>query len=179
MLKVTTEGKLGAYDLNLPTNVSEITNETLLYYAKDVNVADNYVLIALLCREKLSSAIIAMKQNKSASTPAVPIFIKAGKSSNDFINSMVIKDKLIIAPSDIALGNHITSTYNELTFNNVMSKFEGDGMAFQRISQYCKNNDIDDHVYFVEFKLIPAVNIKGFYREDKELTKDTTFITSK
>lgn len=179
MLKVTAEGKLGAYELNLPTKISEITTDDLLYYAKDVNVADNYVLIGLLCREKLSSAIIAMKQNKAANTPAVPLFIKAGRSTNDFVNSMITKDKLIVAPSDIALGNHVTSTYNELTFNNIMSKFDGDGMAFQRISQYCKENNIDDHVYFVEFKLIPAVNIKGFYREDKEIKPNTTFIISK
>lgn len=164
MLKVTADGKHGAYELNLFTSISEVTPSYLNYLAKDIHVADNYVLVALLCREKLTNAIIAMKQNKPANTPTIPVFVKAGHSNNDFIESINPCDKLIVAPSDIAMGNHVTSTHNEFSFNNVMSKFEGDGNAFQRIANQIKEDKAPEEVYFIEFKLIPAVNVKGYYK---------------
>lgn len=164
MLKVTADGKHGAYELSLFTSISEVTPSYLTCVTKDIHVADNYVLVALLCREKLTNAIIAMKQNKPANTPTIPVFVKAGHTTNDFIESIKTCDKLVVAPSDIAMGNHINAAYNEFSFNNVMSKFDGDGSAFQRIANQIKTDNAPEEVYFIEFKLIPAVNIKGYYR---------------
>lgn len=177
MLKVTTNGKLGAYEMNLFTSISEVTPSYLSDVTRNIYVADNYILVALLCREKLSSAIIAMKQNKPANTPTIPVFVKAGHIENSFMKSIAPCDKLIIAPSDVAMGNHVNAQYNEFSFNNVMSKFDGDGTAYQRIAQQIKDSGESDEVYFIEFKLIPAVNIKGYYRKTPTDNVPANYVT--
>lgn len=69
-------------------------------------------------------------------------------------------DKIVIAPSDIAMGHHVSCPKNMITINNILEYCDGDKEAYQRaigISQHC---------YYLEFKIVPNCNIHGNYKEE-------------
>ena len=161
MLKFKTNGKAGAFELNLPTSLSEITSDYLKDVTSDIRVADNYSLIGICYREAFSTIIFANNtKKKNLTTAIVPLFIKSGKTNIDFINNIEVGDKLIIAPSQIALGHHVVATRNLITINNILNCIEGDNKIYQEAlkeSQQC---------YFLEFKLVPNVDIVGVYKDN-------------
>uniref|UniRef100_A0AAU8MIY3 Uncharacterized protein n=1 Tax=Geladintestivirus 5 TaxID=3233137 RepID=A0AAU8MIY3_9CAUD len=177
MLKFEVNGKYGTVLMNLPTKLSEITPEYLNEVTSNVVVADNYSLIGILYRESLASVILANnRKQKNITTAIVPIFIKSGVTNTEYIKQMSCGDKIIIAPSDIAIGHHVTCPKNKITINNILDYCDGDKEAYQRaigISQAC---------YYLEFKIVPNCNIHGNYIEENssyqnpfiEFNSDTT-----
>lgn len=164
MLEFKTNGKRGSYKLTLPTKLSEITVEYLEAVTKDVKPADNYTLIAVCYREKLSTIIMNAKQNKAMTTAVVPIYVKRSfKDVKDINIPLSITDKVIISGSDLSLGHHVICPNNSLTINNFVSYVEGDGFAYQNALK------LNAYVYFLEFKLVPNCAIVGAY---KEINKD-------
>lgn len=162
MLKFKTNGKAGAFELNLPTSLSEITPSYLKDVTYGIQVADNYSLIGICYREAFSTIIFANNtKKKNLTTAIVPLFVKCGKSDNNFINSIDTGDKLIIAPSQIALGHHVTAPHNLITINNVLNCVDGDTKIYQEALKESKQ------CYFLEFKLVPNVDIVGVYKNDK------------
>lgn len=173
MLKFTTNGKNGSFNLNLPTSLSEITPAYLKDVTSDVLIANNYSLIAICYREAFSTVIFANNtKKKNLTTAIVPLFVKCGKNDNGFINSLNAGDKLIIAPSQIALGHHVTAPRNLITINNILSCIEGDKNIYKEALKEAKQ------CYFVEFKLVPNVDINGAYKAEAETTAtDNPFVT--
>lgn len=171
MLKFKTNGKAGAFKLNLPTSLSEITPDYLKDVTSAIQVADNYSLIGICYREAFSTIIFANNtKKKNLTTAIVPLFVKCGKSSNDFVNNISVGDKLIIAPSQIALGYHVTAPRNLITINNILNCVEGDTRIYQEAlkeSQQC---------YFLEFKLVPNVDIVGVYKNDNTIHGINPFV---
>lgn len=158
MLKFIAKGKVGTYDINLPTSINEITESYIYDVTKQVKIAPNYSLIGLIFKEKASNIALAIrKNNKKADIAVVPIFVKAGESDSNFINNLKIRQKLIVASSDIMRGYHVSTPDNQLTLNNLMTIMSGDINA---------NNTLimsDEYCYFIEFKLIPNCDIHGAY----------------
>lgn len=171
MLKFEVNSKDGKVLMNLPTKLSEITPEYLNSVTSDVVIADNYSLIGILYKESLASVILANnRKQKNITTAIVPIFVKAGNTTTDYINNISCGDKIIIAPSDIAIGHHVVCTKNKITINNIISYCEGDKTAYQRalsVSEAC---------YYLEFKIVPNCNIHGNYKNDNS-TYQNPFIT--
>lgn len=161
MLKFEVNGKHGAISMNLPTKLSEITPEYLNEVTSNVIVADNYSLIGILYRESLASIILANnRKQKNITTAIIPIFVKAGATDTEYIKNISCGDKIVIAPSDIAMGHHITCPKNVITINNILDYCDGDKEAYQLaigVSQPC---------YYLEFKLVPNCNIHGYYKEE-------------
>ena len=173
MLKFETNGKNGTFELNLPTSLNEITSEYLNDVTSAIQVADNYSLIGICYREAFSTVIFAnTNKKKNLTTAIVPLFVKHGKTDNDFINSISTGDKLIIAPSQIALGHHVAAPRNLITINNILNCIEGDTKIYHealKASEPC---------YFLEFKLVPNVDINGVYKNDSnELHANNPFVT--
>lgn len=163
MLKFLANGVNGNKVLNFPTKVEEITPEYLLNVTKDVEVADNYVLVALCYREKISTILMTARQNKKDVTSAViPLFIKSGRLSTNganeesFISKIKTGDKIIAASSQLALGHHVVCPMNTLNINNLIYYTEKDGFAYQRAV------NIQDYIHFLEFKIIPANDVIAF-----------------
>lgn len=185
MLKLDVNSKSGVYELNLPTSLYEITESYITEVTNHVKIDANYTLIGVVFREKLSTLILAARKNKKNSDISViPIFVKSGKTDSELINRLNVRDKLIISPSDIMMGYHISAPNNLLTINNFLDIVEGD------INVYNKAMSIKDYCYFIEFKLVPNCNIHGAYNqlEEKEFvspfviknydkTKDKTYNT--
>lgn len=152
-----------------PTNFREVSADFLTRVTSHVKVADNYTLVGLIYHEKLGNIIITRKQAKKSFTAGVvPVFIKSGKADNDFLNNAKVKDKLIIASTELALGNHVVCPNNSLSLDLFIKYLDQDTTLAQRYH----NNYGVSQCYFVEFKLIPNCDIKGFYSKNPFLVND-------
>ena len=172
MLTLKTSNTRGVYELNLPTSLNEIDESYITEVTSHIKVDANYTLIGLIYREKLSTLVLAATRNKKTSDIAViPIFVKAGESDSKFINSLNIKDKLIISPSDIMMGYHVSAPNNLLTINNILDLVEGDPVVNKKLM------NINEQCYFIEFKLVPNCNIHGAYEKPKVTEFVNPFVT--
>lgn len=145
---------------NLPTSLNEISAEYLKNVTADIRIADNYSLLGLVYHETLGSLIIAQKQNKKSITSGViPVFIKCGKTDNEFINNTSCKDKLIISSTQLSLGYHAAAPKNKLSLDYFYSITDKDTNLFNRY----KGSFGNELCYFVEFKIVPNCDIIGIY----------------
>lgn len=143
-----------------PTKLGEITSTYLKLVTAGVHVADNYTLVGLIYRETLGSIIIARKQSKKGLTSGViPVFIKAGNTTNDFNKKITTKSKLIIPSSALMSGHHVISPTNTLSIDMFIKYLDKDTTVAQRYN----NNYGNEECYFVEFKLVPNCEIVGYY----------------
>lgn len=159
MVKFATNGSHGSKIINLPTEVEEITPEYLKAVTDDVKIADNYVLVALCYREKLSNIIMTAKQNKnSISSSVIPLFVKSGAINNkeSFINKIKTGTKLNVSSSALSLGLHINFPKNTLNVNTLIYYIDKDAFAYKRAVE------LGCYVHFLEFKIIPANEIIAF-----------------
>lgn len=174
MVNFQTNGKNGSVILNLPTNIKEITPDYLLKITEDIKIADNYSLIALCHREKLSAFILAGKNKKNEmSTAVVPIFVKQGNTNAVFAGSINTCDKLLVAPSQLAMGLHVNVPKNTLTMGTLLNFIDGDGYAYKNALNY------KEEVYFIEFKVIPNCDIIGIYKDYNNSDFDNPFAITK
>lgn len=157
--------ELETYKYNLPTSIEDIDKDYLLKLTNHIKVADHYSLIGLVYHEKLSSLIITYKQKrKDATAGVVPIFIKTPNADSKMFEEAEVRDKCIIASSDLALGHHVYVPNNVLSLNKFLANLEGDTNAYSR----CMNDNFV--AYFVEFKIIPNSAIHGIYKKEDEET---------
>ena len=159
MLTLNVNGTQGAFTLNLPTTLSDITKEYITNVTSHIEVDANYTVVGVVFREKLSTLILASRKNKKNSDiAAIPIFVKAGKTDSELINKLDVGEKLIISPSDIMLGHHLSAPANLLTINTILNIMEGDTEVYNKVI------GIQEYCYFIEFKLVPNCNIHGAYK---------------
>lgn len=158
MLKFETNGKQGKTTIVLPTKLEELTKSYLTSVTSEIEVSDNYTLIGVCYKEKLSNIIMTSRQNKpTANIAVVPIFIKSGETTKGFVNNLNTGDKLVIAPTQIALGHHVAAPNNHITISNFLFYCEGDKEVYQKALAYSQ------YVYFLEFKIIPNCDIIASY----------------
>ena len=75
-------------------------------------------------------------------------------------------DKIIIAGTNIELGHHIVCSKNFITIENIIRIYNSD-------NDFAKCIMLDqNYYYFLDFKVVPIVDIKGFYSKKN----DDTFI---
>lgn len=155
-----------------PTKLSEITPSYLRIVTAGVHIADNYTLVGLIYRETLGSIIIARKQSKKGLTSGViPVFIKAGETTNEFNKKIAIKSKLIIPSSFLIAGHHVVSPINTLSIDTFIKYLDKDTTVAQRYN----NNYGNEECYFVEFKLVPNSDIVGYYDNSTRSIPSTYF----
>lgn len=146
---------------NFPTTISELKNNTLIDITNHIAIADNYSLIALAYKSKLSNIILMAGNNaKSAKIKVTPIFVKAGKSDIDFIKNAKVGQPIICMDSQLALGVHVSIPNNKLSldyFTKVIADSANKNVYDNKI-----NKDTQDECIFVEFKIIPNSDIIGF-----------------
>lgn len=163
MITFNVNGKRGTKSISLPSKLSEVTPEYLLEVSKSIKIANDYSLIAIVYKESPSTLILtANSKKKEATASIVPVFVKSGDSDSNFIKDIKAGDKIIISPSDIALGHHVSAPANTITITNVLSYLEGDKDLYS-------NAELKTLCYFVEFKLVPNCNIHGNYTSCKYL----------
>lgn len=143
------DGKLGKFQLNLPDTLSEITPEYLKKCTDFIHPAPNYALVGIVYKDNLNLILTSARKNQPAQLGVIPIFIKAGDNESQFISNLKLADKVVIAASDLSIGNHINSPYNKITPNNIIALCDGDrNIARDAIMQ-------DATICLLEFKLVP------------------------
>ena len=172
MLTLNVNSNRGVFKLSLPTSLNEIDKSYIMEVTDHVKVDANYTLIGVVFREKLSTLMLATRKNKKNSDiPVIPIFVKAGKTDSELINSLNVRDKLLISASDIMMGYHVSTPNNLLNINTILDIVEGDTEFYNEVY---KNSD---YCYFIEFKLVPNCNIHGAYEEPKVAEFVNPFVT--
>lgn len=168
MVKFEANGKLGKVIIKLPTSLNEITPEYIGAITDEIVVADNYSLIALCHKEKLSAFVLAGRSNKNEiSTSVIPLFVKRGFTEDkSFQPNIEVCDKLLITPTAMSMALHVNAPMNNITMPKFMAAIEGDRFAHQNALA------LNEYVYFLEFKIIPNCDILGVYKTN--LRKDYT-----
>lgn len=159
---------------HFPTDFKEIEKSYFTSVTNNVNIADNYSLIALVYHDTLGKIILTRKQNKKGITSGVvPVFVKAGNTDSDFINSANVKDKIIISSTQLSLAQHVIVPQNVLSLDYFIKWLDKDNTVSNRY----QNNYGKEECYFVEFKLVPNCDIVGFYVNDKPTVVEGNFVT--
>lgn len=167
MFTIKTKNETGSYLINLPTTLNEIPVEYLKNVTAGVKIAPNYSLIALCHREKLSAILLANRQKKSSiQTSVVPIFISCGKTDSDFIKALNMRDRIVVAPSQMAIAHHIAAPKNTLTVDNILNIIIDDKEIYNQ-SLFNKQP-----CYFLEFKLVPNCDIVAAYGNENAKVDD-------
>lgn len=170
MVKFETNGKNGKVIVTLPTSIKELTPEYLGAITDEIAIADNYSLIALCHKEKLSTFVMAGRSKKNQiSTAVVPIFAKRGETNVVFNTGIEVGDKLLISPTAMSMGLHVNVPMNTLTMGKFVDLIEGDTKVYQNALKH------KEDVYFIEFKLIPNNEIIGIYKPNRRKDFENPF----
>ena len=157
------EGSNG-FKMNLPTSLNEITEKYLNGVTSHIRIAPYHCIVALVYRCKLPEIISTARKKKDLATAIVPLFVRAnpGSDSQPLFDMIKTGDKLVIAGTDIERGYHLTCPKNFITIDNVVRIYNSDG-------NFAKGVMMDqNYYYFVDFKLVPINDIKGFYSREKD-----------
>lgn len=157
------EGSNG-FKMNLPTSLNEITEDYLRAVTSHVMIAEYHAVVALVYRCKLPEIISTARKKKDLATAIVPLFVKInpGSDSQPLFDMIKTGDKLVIAGTDIERGYHLTCPKNFITIDNIVAIYNSD-------SNFAKGVMADqNYYYFVDFKLVPVNDIKGFYSREKD-----------
>ena len=142
-------GKAGSYVINLPQSLEEIGTEYLSDCTNFINPAPNYAVIAVVYKDLLSLVLTASKKKTPVNAAVIPVFVKAGDNDSEFIKSINLGDRVVVAASDLSIGHHIGSPYNKITPSIIASICDGDKDIYREAMT------MQELVCFVEFKLVP------------------------
>lgn len=162
MLEFEVNGKLGKRTLGFPTSLKDLDGGFIKDICGNIHIADDHSLVCLCYRETVGNVLFTAnsKKKNSITTAVVPMFVKCGKTNNQFINNLDTGNVLVVPASDLALGYHVKASGNSFTIDYLLKASEGDTTLYQRALNF------KDTVYFIEFKIIPNCNIKGYYSID-------------
>lgn len=155
MLHLTSSVESGKFDLNLPTMLSEITNDYLVDISDNISVAEHYALVAICHKTKLIDLLLSANNKKPITTVSDTLFIKANTRSDNFLNKCPFGAKLITDKNQIAIYNPLNLTNNVLSIQNILKHTVGDNIL------YSKALGMATHIYCVDLVITPIINIHG------------------
>lgn len=154
MIKI--ESKFKDFGIQIPTDISEITNEAFDAILTNVVVAKHYCVVALCQNESLFGVI----NSKVGTVEVIPIIAKISDEDAQLIG-MKQMDKIIIDRSTLERGYHLYLKHNVLS-PQFVSKFITNDTELTRsitVGTFGQNQGYTkgQKVWFVEFKVI-AIN---------------------
>lgn len=162
--------------MNLPTKISEITSDYLLSVTEDITIAPYHAIVAAIYRCKLPEVISTSKKSRAMAIAIVPIFVKCDVPNDNDYNLNVYKnikcgDKIVIAGTDLERGYQLSVPKNFITIENIIKIYNHD-------KEFAKGLMADqNYYYFVDFKLVPINDIKGFYEPSNITTYVNPFVS--
>lgn len=158
MIKV--ESKFKDFGINIPTELSEITNEALEAVLSNVVVAKHYCIVALCQNESLFGVI----NNKVSTVEVVPIIAKISDEDSKLIG-MNKMDKIIIDRSTLERGYHLYLKHNVLS-PQFINKFITNDTELTRsitVGTFGQKQGYNkgQKVWFLEFKVIAINDLKA------------------
>lgn len=165
-IKVKAQGKVTTF--NLPTSMDEISNDFLTKVGESIDIAEHYTLVGIVCYNKINDLILAGKSKaKSSDIGVIPIFVK-GKELQTIMD-VKLGQKLLITSNNIELGVRVAVPSNPLNLSRFMDVITSRVNGVFPELEY--DNEHNDTVYFVEFKLIPNRDINGIYNEAPDFSE--------
>lgn len=168
---ITLENPFRKFKLNLPTKLNEITPEVLTAYTKGVRLPDNYTIIALVGKFKVSSFefVTSIESFKGNTMETYALLAKTDNESKCKFN---VGEKLIMNKADIEMASHlalpiaasVSSFIQYITVDkDKINTANGTAIVEERLnlSNYSK-----DYVYLLQFKIVPLNAIKGSFAND-------------
>lgn len=158
MIKV--ESKFKDFGINIPTELSEITNEALEAVLSNVVVAKHYCIVALCQNESLFGVI----NNKVSTVEVIPIIAKISDEDSKLIG-MNKMDKIIIDRSTLERGYHLYLKHNVLS-PQFINKFITNDTELTRsitVGTFGQKQGYNkgQKVWFLEFKVIAINDLKA------------------
>lgn len=154
MIKV--ESKFKDFGIQIPTDISEITSESLDAILNNVVIAKHYCIVALCQNESLFGVI----NSKVVTVEVMPIIAKISDEDAQLIG-MKQMDKIIIDRSTLERGYHLYLKNNVLSPQFVNKYITNDTELTRSITvgTFGQNQGYTkgQKVWFVEFKVI-AIN---------------------
>lgn len=150
MKTVVANGKLGRFEINFPESLEEIGNDYFEACTEFIHPANDYAVVAIVYKDALNLVLTSAKKKQPAQLGIIPVFIKSGETNSEFIKSINLGDKIVVAASDLSIGHHINSPYNKITPENIIRLAEGDVEVTRQSLAMTRP------VCFVEFKIIPV-----------------------
>jgi len=160
MKEINVKTQAGEFKINIPTSRKDITNEYLEEVTQMLEIAPNYSLVALITIEELINVVNPNAKKQSAFTAGIPVFVRCGKSEDEFISNISCGQTIIISDSDLSMGHHINSPYNKISkgyLSAILSKDKELASNVWGMNEKC---------YFLSFKLVPNCNIHGAISEE-------------
>ena len=157
----------GKVTLNLPTKLSEITKEWFIAVTDSITPAPNYSVIALVLKDSLAM-LLNTKHKNNQTVAGVSIFVKTSSIDDNYLSSIPCGTPVVVAPSDISMGNHIIAPKNTITPGKIASLIENDKELKNKVFLFLDNQTI----FTVEFKLVPNSAIHGDIIEDNAEFED-------
>lgn len=155
-------------DFNFPTTLEELSDDYLKQVTESIIVAPNYSLIGLVYHERLANLIITCKnKRKNTSIGVNPIFIKSGGGDNSVVDNANLKQRLLIANTQIQLGHHCATPNNKLTldyFSYVINNSEDKDLYQKALSDKDQTE-----ILFIEFKIVPNCDIIALYNKPNKV----------
>lgn len=161
MKKLNVDFKGSKYNLNIPTCREDIDNEYIKEVTNMLQIAPNYSLIGIISITEFINVVNPPKSNKDKPILGLPVFIRAGKCDDEFINSIKLGQTIIISDGDISLGHHINSPYNKLSMGYIANLCYSDKELMSKVWT------MNEKCYFISFKLVPNNTIHAAIEEEK------------
>lgn len=147
----------------VPTKLSEITKERLNEMFGVINLPDNYCIVAVLQKVKLSQfAMMTVSKAKETLVYTIPII---GKLPNnfDYKGKIEVGQKVIVTRTNLEMGTALSMS-TMISVNN-LNTFLNEN---ESIRQKCFRKEIADDagntdvwIYVFEGKIIPMSDIRG------------------
>lgn len=174
MIKV--ESKFKDFGINIPTDIAEITSETLDAILSNVVIAKHYCVVALCQNESLFGVI----NSKTTTVEVKPIIAKISEEDSNLIN-MKQMHQIIIDRSTLERGYHLYLKNNVLSSQFVNKYITNDAEltrsitvgTFGQTQGYTKGQK----VWFLEFKIIAVNDLRAAIDTNKSIPSPFVYPT--
>lgn len=168
MIKLRNE----SIEISVPTKLEEITKEKLNKLFEVINLPDNYCIVAILQKVKLSQfAMMTVSKAKETLVYTIPIVGKLSENNN-YAGKINIGDKVIITRSSLEIGTTVSMS-TAISSGN-LNEFLNDN---ESIRQKCFRKEVKDEdgndnvwIYLMEAKIVPVCDIRGTIPQDTKFT---------
>lgn len=159
---ITLTNKKGVI-ITAPTRIQEIGVKELTDMYRGINLPDNYCIIALLQKVKLSQiSLMTAAKAQETKVYTIPIIGKLPNTHN-YSGIINVSDKVIITRSALEMSTHLT-TDSCLTLNNIFNFINSDNDLKANCYQHKVLDDTgndDVWIYVVESKIVPMNDIRA------------------
>lgn len=172
---ITIKSKKKSYAVTFPTNISEISAESLIEVLKPINLPKYHCVVAMCSSFKLFDVVTAINGvNKNQQTTITPLLAKINESDNENLQAKV-GERVIIDRSSLERGVHLStplaiSSTSAMNYINSDNELKQDILAgrFNTNSSSASNKQIamatSPVIMLVEFKIVPVSSISATIR---------------